>query len=363
VGTATRGEGAAIYMPFGPFYRPGVPQRILVHVTGQSAEPVTALYGFQLSARLARESGGRLRALGREIFVQCGDGRPPAETGCPAGAPLEFAQHSRPSREPMWELEWTPPADARGPLELYVAVNAANGLGDQFGDRIFLNSFAVHPAGSLHFRQPFGGGGASPNGWIEIYGNGLTGEPRVTIGGREALVGCWGAGQINALLAADVPLGMQTLTVSMAGREPVSSPIWITATSPSLYTELPKASPGQTAVLYATGCGALTEPAEAEIRMHNRVIPAMAYRSPGMPGLCQFQFEIPDVEPNLYLLHACLGGRCNGQRLLFPVESKVNKSADADAGGTLGHVRFVVVEPAGAGDVEMDPRDVADPFL
>jgi hypothetical protein len=68
----------------------------------------------------------------------------------------------------MWELEWTPPAEAKGPITLYVAANAANGLGDQLGDRIFLNSLTVEPAGPLSVRQPFGGGGASPNGWIEF---------------------------------------------------------------------------------------------------------------------------------------------------------------------------------------------------
>jgi len=328
VGAAARGEGAAIYLPFGAFYEPGVPQRILVHVTGQSTEPITARYGFQLSARLGSNpavgSGGALRALGNEISVQCGDGRPPGAAACPPGDPLYFAQHSRPSREPLWELEWTPPADARGPIEFYLAVNAANGLGDQFGDRIFLNSFAANPAGPLHVRQPFGGGGASPNAWIEIYGNGLAGAGgvRVTVGGREAHIGFAGPGQINALLAADVPLGLQTLTVTTAGSAPISSPILVTATSPSLYPELPAVAPGRTAVLYATGCGALTGPAAAELRMNNRVTPATAYASPAFPGLCQFQFEVPDIVPNPYLLHACIGGRCNGQRLLFTVAEK-----------------------------------------
>ena len=70
-----------MYLPFGAFYRPGVPQRILVHVTGLSNEPVTARYGFQLSPRAGDGvAGGALRALGRELFVQCGDGQPPRES-------------------------------------------------------------------------------------------------------------------------------------------------------------------------------------------------------------------------------------------------------------------------------------------
>jgi len=316
VGTATRGEGAAVYLPFGAFYRPGVPQRLLVHVTGLSSEPVTARYGFQLSPRMRDGApGGSMRALGSELFVQCGDGRPPREGGCPAGDPLYYAQHGRPSREPMWELEWTPPAEAKGPITLYVAANAANGLGDQFGDRIFLNSLTVEPAGTLSVRQPFGGGGASPNGWVEIYGSGLPErDVRVSVGGKEATVGFAAAGQVNALLAKDTPLGLQILTVGE-----VSSPILVTATSPSLYPDPAVAGVGETAVLYATGCGALAGPEPAEVRMNHRAIEATAYASPEFPGLCQIQFVVPEVALNSFPVHVCMGGRCNGQRVVLTV--------------------------------------------
>ena len=311
-----RGEGAAVYLPFGAFYRPGVPQRILVHVTGLSSEPATARYGFQLSPRAGDGAArGALRALGSELSVQCGDGRPPREEGCPAGDPIYFSQHARPSREPMWELEWTPPAEAKGPITLYVAANAANGLGDQLGDRIFLNSLTVEPAGPLSVRQPFGGGGASPNGWIEIYGGGWAErDVRVTVGGKEATVSFVGPRQVNALLAQDTPLGLRTMTVGG-----VSSPLLVTASSLSLYPELPSGKRGETAVLYATGCGSLEGPAAVEVRMNHRAFPAVAYASPEFPGLCQIQFEVPDLPPGRFPLHVCMGRRCNEQQLQFTV--------------------------------------------
>jgi len=324
-GAPRRGEGAAVYLPFGAFYTPGVPQRILIHATGLSAEPVTARFGFQVSPRMAgrpqSDSGGTLRSLGPDTWVQCANARPPVDGACPNEWQIASAQHTRPSRDPVWELEWTPPAGASGPIAFYVAVNAANGLGDQAGDRIFLNSMQVERAGPLAVRQPFGGGGASPNAWVEIHGTNLpTAGTRVCAGGRDAaVISFTSPTQINALLPAELEIGPQILEVTGRGVEPTRSPIVIQSASPSLYSEMTGARPGETAVIYGTGCGDLREPRAADVRVANLSVPGMAYASPGIPGLCQIHFDVPEVSPNLYTIHVCIDGVCNGQRVQFPV--------------------------------------------
>ncbi len=322
-GAATRGEGGTVYLPGGPFYRPGETQRILVHLTGLPDEPELAKYGFQLSPRLgsapAAAAGGSLQADTTGIFVQCSDANPVPTGGCPAHAPLYFAQHRRPSLEPVWELDWTPPKDATGPIELFHALNAANGRGDQSGDRIFLNSVVVQPAGPLSFRQPFGGGGASPNAWLEIFGSGLNAVTSVNVGGRSAAIEYTGGGQVNVRIAPDAALGWQTALVHLADGRSVESPIYLTAASPSLFPALPEVAVGETAVLYGTGCGRRDEPARAEIRMNHRSYPGMAYASPGFAGLCQVHFVAPEVEPGPYLVHVCIEGTCNGQRLRLQI--------------------------------------------
>jgi uncharacterized protein (TIGR03437 family) len=287
------------------------------------SEPELAKYGFQLSPRLssavATASGGSLQADSLGIFVQCADGNPVPAGGCPERAPLYFAQHRRPSLEPVWELDWTPPKDATGPIELFLALNAANGLGDQSGDRIFLNSVVVQPAGPLTFRQPFGGGGASPDAWLEIFGAGLSGATAVTVGGRSAAIEYASASQMNVRIAPDAALGWHTAVVNWADGRSVESPIYLTAASPSLFPSLPQVAVGETAVLYGTGCGHRNEPARAEIRMNHRSYPGMAYASPGLAGLCQVQFVVPEIEPGPYLVHVCIEGTCNGQRLRLQV--------------------------------------------
>jgi hypothetical protein len=45
----------------------------------------------------------------------------------------------------------------------------------------------------------------------------------------------------------------------------------------------------------------------------------MAYASPGFAGLCQVHFVAPEVEPGPYLVHVCIEGTCNGQRLRLQI--------------------------------------------
>lgn len=340
VGAAARGEGIQLQFPNGPYYRPGVTQRIRLVVTGASGEPERAVFGFQLSPRLGigsgagGEAGGQLAATDARVWVQCADGNLKLAQGCAGGAAVEFAQHRRPSVEPWWEVEWTPPAEAADAIEFYAAANAANGSGDNFGDRIYLRSFRVLPAGPLTVRQPFGGAGASPGAWLEIYAaggapgfaQGLAPEGSeastvVRVGGREARVAYAGPGQVNVLLANDTSLGEQTLELRSATAR-LDSPIWIAGASPSVYPVLPEVAAGRVAVVYATGCGALAGPAESEVRIGRTVLAGMAYASPGFAGLCQFHFTPAAATAGAEEFRVCLGGECGDQRMALRVSGR-----------------------------------------
>jgi len=297
-GAALPNEGIELHFPNGPFYRPGVRQRLLVTVTGETREPDRGVFGFQLTPR-----GGRLEALT--------DGR----TRVSRFSGFDYIEHRRPSPERSWEVDWDPPATSDGPVQFYVAANAANDSGDGFGDQIYLRSFTARPAGPLSVRQPFGGGSLSPEAWVEIYGTQLAGARAVQVGGRAAAIAFRGASQINVRLSAETPVGWQMLEVESGDGSVVTSPVWVQASSLSLFPRLEPLSAGQVAVWYGTGCGHLTGPAPALVRLGPTTIAANANASPDQPGLCQVQFAVPELPRGELAVQACLGDHCNAQRI------------------------------------------------
>jgi uncharacterized protein (TIGR03437 family) len=212
-----------------------------------------------------------------------------------------------------------PPRDAAGPIDFYAAANAANGSGENFGDNIYLRSFRVIPAGPLAIRQPFGGGSASPNAWVEIYGPNLAPDngasaTTVRIGGLAAQIAYAGPNQVNALLAPTTPLGEQTLELRSPTAQ-IDARVLLAETSPSLYPRVPNLGAREIAVLYATGCGPLTSSAEAQIHIGRATLPATAYASPGFPGLCQFHFTPTSTTASPQPLRACLKNNCSDEPL------------------------------------------------
>lgn len=197
---------------------------------------------------------------------------------------------------------------------MYVAGNAANGLGDQIGDRIFLNAVVVHRAGPLAYQSPFGGGGAAPGGWLELYGVGLPGAgATVTIAGIGAEIGYSGKSQINLRVPENAPLGLQMIEVSAPELPPVESPILIQESALTIFPASPPFRPGEPAELLGTGCGVREQ--TAELRIAHRGYPARIERRPDEPGLCRIGFQAPDLSPGRYPFHVCIAERCNGQRL------------------------------------------------
>lgn len=297
-GAARPGQGIELHLPNGPFYRPGARERLMLSVTGEGSDPDEGVFGFQLTPRqgsLQPLADGRIRVSRFNGF--------------------EYAEHRRPNPERSWEIDWDAPASGEE-VQFFAAANAANNSGDGFGDHIFLRSFTLRPAGPLAVRQPFGGGWVSPNAWAEIYGRDLQSTSTVQVGGRDAMVSFRSANQVNVRLAADTPLGWQTLEIRLADGRSVQSPIAVQATSPSLYPELPPLRAREEAVWYGTGCGALTAPVSASVRLGGRVIPATAYATPGSPGVCQIHFTTPSLPAGEVPVQVCVAEHCNGQRLV-----------------------------------------------
>jgi uncharacterized protein (TIGR03437 family) len=146
-GTAVNSSNGKVELQFpdGLTYVPGQKQRLRVVVTDSAARA----YGFQLSARLGSNEtngqAGRFEANGSGQLILCQDGRERSASGnCATAAPLEFIEHSRPSTTNTFEFDWTPPANASaGNVRFYVAANAANGNGQQTGDRIYTANYTV----------------------------------------------------------------------------------------------------------------------------------------------------------------------------------------------------------------------------
>jgi hypothetical protein len=308
-GAAVRGEGAALKFPGGPIYKPGVTQRIQLQIHGVPTESEGSVYGFQLSARMASNPatapGGRFRAIEPATWVQCADGVVPGSSGCRPGQEIQYVQHHSPSSIPVWDVEWTPPANAEGPIQFFVAVNAANGRGDQAGDRIYTQSFLVHPAGPLTVHHAIEAGAISPLAWTRVKGA-FTEESEVRFAGVSAPRTLFlGPGELLAQIPRGTPLGRQSVQV----RE-LESQIDLQKSSPEIAVgSLVEMTAGNEASIEVSGCG--EAPEKATIWMANQLVTATAALSDSSPGSCNVKFTVPRVSPGEYLIRACLDGACS----------------------------------------------------
>jgi hypothetical protein len=129
----------------GTTYTPGQKQRITVTI---NATPAARLYGFEATARLlsnlSNGQAGTLQPSNSETQVICEDDR---RAPCRDTAPVQFIEHNAAKTGNSYEFDWTPPADASvGDVRFYVAANAANGNGQDTGDRIFTANLTLTPA-------------------------------------------------------------------------------------------------------------------------------------------------------------------------------------------------------------------------
>ena len=266
-GTAVNASGNQIEVTFaeGSRYTPGQRQRITVRIT----DPRT-VHGFQMSSRLAsNERNGQAGTFSnvQGTIIICEDGRTRSADGtCPATAPLEFIEHSQPNPTNTFQVDWTAPATNVGDVRFFVAANAANGNGQNTGDRIYTANFTLSPAAAGGERPAISQGGVvdafirqpglASGTWIEIYGQNLaptqrdwTGAPEftegrlpttlngvsVTVNNRPAAISFISSGQVNALIPADEATGDVAVVVTTAAG--ASAPITIrkAAISPAPY--------------------------------------------------------------------------------------------------------------------------------
>lgn len=308
-------------------YRAGQKQTIRVTVS----HPEAQRWGFQLTARMASDPTKRAGefSLNPSFHVRC----PPApgrektaDNGC--GEQVEFVEHGGTPDSTLggvngsktFEVEWTPPAQDTGDVIFYAAGNAANGNGNNQGDRIYTTSLTIRAESLCTFTgqpriQSLGNSatsraGVSFNGFLTIYGSGF-GPPAVKteagaadvrqgkfpgelacvaveIGGRRAPITYVDAAQINVQIptigqTGTVPVrvifnpgranenGMDAGTISLQNYAPAfftfggTSSIaarhtdFTIAADPSVAAGATRVRPGETVLLYASGLGE-TEP-------------------------------------------------------------------------------------------------------
>jgi uncharacterized protein (TIGR03437 family) len=170
-------------------YVPGGPK---VRWTVTISDPQAAVYGFQLTARLASNpangQAGDFEPADGTTQVLCEDGSLKTATSpCRAGVTVQFVEHSLPRSPGTFSFDWTPPAANAGNIQVWVAANAANGDGRQTGDRIHLaGPFVLTPAAAP--RPTVSQGGVvnawdfrpriSSGAWISIFGSNFASTAR-----------------------------------------------------------------------------------------------------------------------------------------------------------------------------------------
>lgn len=311
-GTINTGTGSVkILLQSGPFYIPGVKQRIAVEV----ADPAQQRWGFEMTARLNSllESGqaGDFTPVDNMTQVICEDNAPK-----PCASGVTFITHTSAGTRlgsrggATFQFDWTPPATNAGPVTLYVAGNAANGNNANTGDLIYTSTVQLTPAipagpavttNGVVSSATYVSGPLAPNSWATIYGTNLGVTTRASTAGdsingaipfsidgvsvllnqfgapRLAYVGFVSPTQVNFLLPSDLTVTATTLQVRNPAGMSTAVPITLQANAAQLFTADGKsvlgvhangsslgktapAAPGETVTIYATGLGA-TSPA------------------------------------------------------------------------------------------------------
>lgn len=291
-----------------PMYIPGVKQRVTVLV----ADPTQQRWGFELTARLNSDpqhgQAGDLSPVDNLTEVICEDAGPKP---CLSG--VSFIEHTSAGTRNgtkngvAFQFDWTPPATNAGPVTFYVAGNAANGNAASTGDLIYTSSLQLDPvvptapvvtAGNIVSAATGIAGPVAANTWMTVYGTNLGATTRswtdtdfingampVSLDGVSVILTTFGAPrlasigyvsptQINFLLPSDTSSTTAQVQVRNTAGITAQMPLTVQANAPQLLTSDGKhalgthadgtlfgtvaAKPGETVVLYGTGCGPVT---------------------------------------------------------------------------------------------------------
>jgi uncharacterized protein (TIGR03437 family) len=355
IGTAVNANGNKIEATFagGTNYIPGQTQRITLRIT----EPAR-IYGFQMTSRLgsdeANGQAGRFATAEAGTVVLCNDGssrdRAPLNGTCRAGQTVEFIEHTQPKSAGEFIIDWAAPATDVGPVKFYVAMNAANGDGQNTGDKIYTADFTLTPSA--------GGGGPRPairsdgvvNGasftagiqsgsWVTIFGSDLAPATRtwnaqteivggvlpteldgvkVNIGGKAAAVYFISPTQLNVQAPDDIGTGNVPVEVITAGGTSAAVTAQARTAAPAFFMFDPEnrkylaavhadgtflgraglfptlttrpARPGDVILLFGTGFGATNPPVQSG-RVFNGAAPLITVptvRINNVPAQVQF---------------------------------------------------------------------------
>ena len=316
-GGAPPGNGVTLTYSGGTRYTPGERGRFAVTINDTNGR---IAYGFQASARLESnivngQAGELIAGTGTQVV--CGD---QSNAPCAGSNVLQFITQTSSVSSTRFEFDWIPPASNAGPIRVYVAAVAADGNGNESGDRVHLTNLQITPAiGSGNRPSVRQGGIVDPwtrknrfasGMWVEIYGeyfassvmdwstairdgilpsslNGVS----VTIAGKPAAISFVSPTQVNALIPAGAGAGDVSVVVKNAVGESAPAVIRLSNISPVVFAPIPNgnrfnayivdnttgalygaapvgsrpARPGDIAQLYALGLGPTRPPLVTDI--------------------------------------------------------------------------------------------------
>ncbi|MBI4463517.1 MAG: hypothetical protein HY647_02325 [Acidobacteria bacterium] len=324
------------------------------------------------------QAGSLTPLAGDALVVLCSDGAVKGAQGCRPEANVEYIEHGEPRTQSSFSFDWTPPTTNVGNIKVYVAVNAANNSFDPSGDRIHTANFTLTPQteGSAPIISQGGVVNAwsfknliGDATWISIFGSNLAPTTRqwrsdeivdgnlptsldgvsVKVNNHDAYIYFISPGQINALTPKDGaawPVPVQVTTPNGTSNivmveKKVTAPALFTwaglapeaerfvgavaaqpkpdstvdyIAPPGLGLTTRAARPGETVLMFATGCEpttpswpagqVVTQPfptVDSPVSIRIGGIPAQVAGDTGFlvfAGGCQFNVTIPTAAPN-----------------------------------------------------------------
>lgn len=207
------GGSVTITFPGDMTYTPGQTQRLVITI----ADSRQRVFGFQATARLesnlSKSQAGKWDQTDSTTQIICEDGSLRPAAGCRANLPVEFIEHTSPSRTGIFVVNWTPPPTNVGSIRIYVA-GCAGGDPNNAGDRIYTSSYVLTQAtGTIYPALQFTTGPS--------LGNAAAGTPYSQV---LTATGGTGSGYSYALEAgSSLPPGLVLSTAGLISGIPIST--------------------------------------------------------------------------------------------------------------------------------------------